>query len=544
MTTDQPPAFEGISAIELQSAVDSKIIAVSLYSTRAEITRLYRFVVQTGLNQVSIEGLPSVLETESLRVEGRGAATIHDVTVSRDTTEGGDGECAGAVRHLDGVPAELPGLAHVLENTESIGARLDAKKAELTEELQFIDAEIAAERSSLQGPPQGTKLRSKAVIGVFAQAAGNVEIALIYGVYDASWRAFYDIRADMNAKENPVTLIYRADVTQNTGELETATPTSGMGFPKLSPWNLQIYRETYGRLESHSRGRGVPRSLRARPKISRESYDPEEEEEGLPMGFMPYGVASVTSKGYVNATFRVPGVVTIPCDGEAHKFTITELNPKAVMSWVAVPKLDAKTHLSARLTNASEYTLLEGSASVYVDGSFISRTSVPSVSPQESFNCSFGLDPSIRITYHPLSKKLSTSGVFSKSANYVFAQRITVHNTKGVGAQGVKIVDQIPASQDEKIEVRLVSPALRLPVDSGASANASSGKTAKEKEPQVLNVAKGVVAQWDGSDEPGCEVEALGQVNWICAVPAQGKVNLALEWEVTVSPPNAQVVGL
>jgi hypothetical protein len=44
----------------------------------------------------------------------------------------------------------------------------------------------------------------------------------------------------------------------------------------------------------------------------------------------------------------------------------------------------------ARITNASEYTLLTGSASVYVDGSFISRSVVPAVSPQESFDCPLG----------------------------------------------------------------------------------------------------------------------------------------------------------
>jgi hypothetical protein len=70
MTTDfeHPPAFEpGPTAIELQSATDSKITAVSLYSTRAEITRLYKFAVKTGQNQVVVSGLPNVLESESLR---------------------------------------------------------------------------------------------------------------------------------------------------------------------------------------------------------------------------------------------------------------------------------------------------------------------------------------------------------------------------------------------------------------------------------------------------------------------------------------------
>lgn len=66
MTTTDPPPFEP-SKIELKSVADSKIIAVSLYSTRAEITRLFKFAVKTGQNQVHIAGLPNVLETESLR---------------------------------------------------------------------------------------------------------------------------------------------------------------------------------------------------------------------------------------------------------------------------------------------------------------------------------------------------------------------------------------------------------------------------------------------------------------------------------------------
>jgi hypothetical protein len=61
---------------------------------------------------------------------------------------------------------------------------------------------------------------------------------------------------------------------------------------------------------------------------------------------MKHEEAAVMSTGNVNATFRVPGLVTIPCDGAAHNFTIVELRPQAVMSWVAVPKREAKTHLT------------------------------------------------------------------------------------------------------------------------------------------------------------------------------------------------------
>jgi hypothetical protein len=55
------------TSIELVSVKDSKIISVSVYSGRAEITRLFKFTVKSGLNQVAILGLPRVMDRDSLR---------------------------------------------------------------------------------------------------------------------------------------------------------------------------------------------------------------------------------------------------------------------------------------------------------------------------------------------------------------------------------------------------------------------------------------------------------------------------------------------
>lgn len=64
---ENPPPFEASHTIDLVSVNDSKIVNVSLYSGRAEITRLYKFPVKTGQNQVVISGLPNVLDPESLK---------------------------------------------------------------------------------------------------------------------------------------------------------------------------------------------------------------------------------------------------------------------------------------------------------------------------------------------------------------------------------------------------------------------------------------------------------------------------------------------
>ena len=64
---DTPPAFEGSHTINLDAQKDSKISSVSLYPDRAEVTRVFRFAVRTGQNQVVITSLPWVMGKESLR---------------------------------------------------------------------------------------------------------------------------------------------------------------------------------------------------------------------------------------------------------------------------------------------------------------------------------------------------------------------------------------------------------------------------------------------------------------------------------------------
>lgn len=54
-TEENPPSFEA-NTVNLVSIDDSKIISVSLYSGRAEITRLFKFPVKIGQNQVNVTG--------------------------------------------------------------------------------------------------------------------------------------------------------------------------------------------------------------------------------------------------------------------------------------------------------------------------------------------------------------------------------------------------------------------------------------------------------------------------------------------------------
>lgn len=127
-------------------------------------------------------------------------------------------------------------MGSIIESYDATAEKWDDKALGLEKQLAEVDAEIKVEQEELAGPTGNEKLNLKATIGVFAESEGEVEIALIYGMYTAvlvfspdltlaqavhgaTWDAFYDIRVSMQTKETPVTLIYKAAITQNTGEV-------------------------------------------------------------------------------------------------------------------------------------------------------------------------------------------------------------------------------------------------------------------------------------------------------------------------------------
>lgn len=59
--------FQPVNAVELDFVEDSIITGVSVYPRRAEITRLFKFNVAAGQNQLNISGLPAALDKDSLR---------------------------------------------------------------------------------------------------------------------------------------------------------------------------------------------------------------------------------------------------------------------------------------------------------------------------------------------------------------------------------------------------------------------------------------------------------------------------------------------
>jgi hypothetical protein len=154
------------------------------------------------------------------------------------------------------------------------------------------------------------------------------------------------------------------------------------------------------------------------------------------------------------------------------------------------------------MTNASLHALLlllvrDGFRLSPSDGNFVSTSTIPNVSPSETFRSFLGVDAAVRVEYRDFGSKSSLSGVVFKHKvmSYKFATTIRCavvtfpsfcrravillvstaavpSNTKPVPIH-VVLVDVLPASQSARIVVNVVEPPQSL-IDEGSGSEAAS----------------------------------------------------------------------
>ncbi|KAL0067705.1 hypothetical protein AAF712_005145 [Marasmius tenuissimus] len=573
--------------IELVSAEKSKISQVNLYPNCAEVTRRYRLTLQKGRNVIKIRELPWAMEMESLRVEG--TPTIRTVTIDKMlgyksrtpalaaaqerkiTVEKQLGRVTKTSEALDVYSrtfsyehCNLGDFENVLKRIRTSGEKYDEEIVRLEQELRDLNEQIALHESASAG-----QIPLQASVSVVAESDGEFEIRLAYTVNHAKWTPTYDIYVNMNTPNAPVSLTYKALVTQNTGEdwsdvpltLKTSSPAVEFDLPILESWPLSLQLaapvqspQPLSRKRRRESTDGTPArksgTYDKRNAAYEEASDDEEENAGSENPHTAEehinsdglgesgGEALAFPEGNVSATFDVPGEVTISSNNAVQHTVIAEIKLDAKLTWASIPKGDPNALVKAQLRNTSEYTLLASSANIFIDGALHSKSEVPIVSPMNFFECSLGFDPSVRITYHPATKNTSTTGFYNKLRSYAHTQHISIQNAKRIPLRNLKIFDHIPVSENAHVSVKLICPPLKFP--------GSVVEFGKDRNIPSVKVTEGVTAQWAGSDEPNVDVRMLGKdgkVVWLCDVPAQGNVDLTLQWEV-LTPPDAQVFGL
>jgi uncharacterized protein (TIGR02231 family) len=500
----RPLALLAIALPAVSLAADvrtaSRVDAVTVYRSSARVTRVAKVEVPPGAARVLLEGLPDRLEDDSIRVEGRGSARarVFGVTVERVTgAEAALAEARAAEEKVEKLQEDDRGLEDRIkaaqarvEFVRSLRSTYSEERAknlavrgvparEWSELASFVSSEmtlaggevrkaeagrrdlakrLAQARADLE-KVQAKRGRSTKTVAVEVEAdrGGALELAVSYVVHAAGWLPVWDARLVPDA--STVELSFQGSVWQRTGEdwqgvrlaVSTAQPARGLFVPELQP--LYLTRAEPPRPLAAKRERAPAALAAAAPEsrglaeakvaeASEESYDVE--------------VAQASAQqGLLSATFTAPRRESVDGSGQARKIPLARLPLKAEIVRTAAPRVEASAFLVAKAVNETGFPLLAGMAGVYVGDEFAGRAHVPATPPGGEIELAFGADDRVEVERKVLERRRETAGLISKDEVYRYRVRIAVKN-RYASPVAVKLLDLVPVSRDEKIEVEVL----------------------------------------------------------------------------------------
>ena len=480
----------------------SIISGITVFPDRAAVTRTIELALQAGPNTVTVVDLPAMLLPQSVRVDGSAAAAVRLGAVEvrtrygtsanpdaerrlREEIEGLydrrralDDEIRSAQAQLDFIAAlgrDAPQVA-AEERAEGIidpgvweqawssvaAGTSDALRRirEAQQGQRELDRQLEAkQREQALIGSGGGEASVEVVINLEAEAAGRAALALTYQVPNASWSPLYEARLDSETGE--ILLTQLGAVEQHTGEdwtnvaltLSTARPALGARVPELEPWFIRVGEPIDRLVEGQAGGqlKDEENELSAGRRKSEPAATPAPDQP------IDRGAAAFAGSEF-SAEYRIAGTASVPADGSSHRFTIADRTLSSSLSVISTPRLAAIGYLIATAKSEGEEPLLPGPVSVFRDGSYVGLAQIPLTPPGSEMKLSFGADDKVKIDYRLVSDGESQEGLISTDRRIERRYRTEIANHHDRALE-ITVLDQIPVSQDERIEVELLKSA-------------------------------------------------------------------------------------
>jgi uncharacterized protein (TIGR02231 family) len=534
-------------------AATSRVAAVMVFPTGAEVTRLGKVTLAPGDHAILFTDLPARALSSSIRVEAKasGKLEIGSVDSRRLSVPRSDSSIAaserkriedaieklrdeksaleGGIRAAEAQRTLIDNLAQLpmrpVPGTAAAPAEPDwgqlfaligqrsgeAQKSIL--EGQIKVREVERQIKDLQGklasvaPTQDERTELKVFVN--ATSALEAEIAIRYQVTNASWVPFYEARLATGTKAlaPKLQLVRRASIQQKSGEswddvslaLSTTRPGAGTAAPELKEVTIDYEPEAR---PPPAPTAGLTRSMTQRDATGRLAATDEERVDKALMPQSAAPIAAEEAKSSIEtqafqAIYGINALISVPTTGEPKRVQIdtAELDPALMVR--TVPKRDPKAYLYAKVTIARGSPLLPGQVALFRDGTFVGNGKLPQLAPGEEFELGFGADDQVRVRHAVAEEKRGETGIISTSKTDVRNYRITLKNLHERAIPMV-VIDQVPVSQNADIKIEFI------------------GKTPPSK--RDLDDKRGVLA-WEMKLEPDEErvVDFGYRVTWPAA---------------------------
>ena len=501
--------------------VASHLEMVTVFPAGAEVTRTARLSLQKGEHTLVFDDLPAEAVPGSIRVDDKATAGLDIQSVDmrrryipRDDQEKLQAERKGIEDEIeklrdergliqgqedaaqtqktllqnlaqmpgrpqpdDGQPAPSSSPApHIdwqqilsligsgMPEAQRLALDAEVKKRDLDRRIEELEKKLAA-----LAPARAEQTEVK--VYVVAGAPLEADMTVRYQVRNAGWTPRYDARLATGSKTTPpaLQLTRRADIVQRTGEtwknvalqLSTTRPNANAAAPVIDTVTVDF--EPDAKEVSASAPPPAPMaafdglSARKRSSASRTAQLGAADEAATEPELAIIQQGATVAAAPFQAVFGVPGRLTVPATGEAKRVFLQEDGIEPVLTVRAVPKLEPKAYLYAKLILPKGSPLLPGDVSLFRDGTFVGTGALPVLSPGEDHELGFGADDQVRVRHAIADEKRGETGLISSARTDSRNFRITVKN---MHERAVELVvhDQVPVSQNDEIKVELVGP--------------------------------------------------------------------------------------
>jgi hypothetical protein len=379
-------------------------------------------------------------------------------------------------------------------------------------EAQLTINRLNRELSGLQQKIE--KSSGQLVLQVQTDKATATDIEVSYVIAGAGWSPVYDIKSDGIGK--PINLVYKAQVYQNTGydweqvklSLSSSDPTMSHDRPILQPFRINmvpvavpeqqpIAKVKKGNTYIQYQGSGNIILEQAFPRgrrISANDYKSIQQRDISSIVTTTAGVSQMDNGNYINSNaarssrnvyvdgLKVVGDVgniatgepmtnfdqaeteenstinfdldllqNVPSDGQPHVVTIKETTIPADYEYHIVPKLEKDAFLLAKITEYGKYNLMRGTANIFFEDVYLGQSTLDPAVITDTLLLSLGRDKQIGIKRERLTNESKKMG---NNIREELTFEISIRNNKNVSIP-ITVLDQIPLSNNEKLEVEL-----------------------------------------------------------------------------------------
>lgn len=252
----------------------------------------------------------------------------------------------------------------------------------------------------------------------------------------------------------------RASITQRTGEpwtdvtlfVSTVRVAQGAAAPELvtSRVLLRPPPQEYAR-----RDRSAPASGAPQPAPPPVMADAQPKDADKPVTEVAREQQAQIQGSAFQASFGVPGRVSIPEDGAAKTFRISGATVAPQLLIKTVPVLNPTAYLQASFTNEEEAPLLPGPVNIHRDGTFVGQSALGLVAQGDKVELSFGADDMVKVTRVPVARRQAEPGFLGSSRTDTAEFKTVVKNLHDFAIK-ITVVDRIPVSEVNTITVELL----------------------------------------------------------------------------------------